>query len=88
MFAVLDDLEPLGKQLEDAAPTTLLHGDFKLGNVGLRDGRLVLIDWGELTGTGPAEMDVAWFALTSTTPPSERGSVGDRRDARRGLPRL
>jgi Phosphotransferase enzyme family len=74
LFAVLDDVGPLGEQLEDCAPATLLHGDFKLGNIGLRDGRLVLIDWGELTGTGPAEMDVAWFAMTGTNPPAGGGT--------------
>jgi hypothetical protein len=67
IFAVLDDPSGLGAQLEVAAPQTLLHGDAKLNNMGLRDdGRLVLIDWGEVTGTGPAEMDVVWFVATST----------------------
>lgn len=75
VFAVLDDVEALGGQLEAASPATLLHGDFKLGNIGLRDGRLVLIDWGELTGTGPAEIDVAWFAMTSTNPPVGGGEL-------------
>lgn len=73
VFAVLDDVEALGRQLQAVSPATLLHGDFKLGNLGLRDGRLILIDWGELTGTGPAEIDVAWFAMTSTNPPVRRG---------------
>jgi hypothetical protein len=73
VFAVLADVDGLGAQLEAASPTTLLHGDFKLGNLGLRDGHLILIDWGELTGTGPAEIDVAWFAMTSTNPPVGRG---------------
>lgn len=68
VFAVLEDVDPFGRQLEEVSSPTLLHGDFKLGNVGLRDGALVLIDWGELTGTGPAEVDVAWFAMTSTNP--------------------
>jgi hypothetical protein len=66
IFAVLEDPGPLGVQLEAAGNQTLLHGDAKLNNLGLRDGRLILIDWGELTGVGPAEMDVAWFACTST----------------------
>ena len=46
-----------------AAPATLLHGDAKLENLGLDGERLVAIDWGELTGIGPAEIDVAWFAV-------------------------
>ncbi len=43
-------------------PATLLHGDPKLENLGLAGGRLVAIDWGELTGSGPREVDVAWYA--------------------------
>jgi hypothetical protein len=43
-------------------PATLLHGDPKLENLGLARGRLVAIDWGELTGSGPREIDVAWYA--------------------------
>jgi hypothetical protein len=47
-------------------PSTLLHGDAKLENLGLADGRLVAIDWGDLTGIGPREIDVAWYALKGT----------------------
>jgi hypothetical protein len=43
-------------------PTTLLHGDPKLENLGIADDRLVAIDWGELTGFGPREVDVGWYA--------------------------
>jgi hypothetical protein len=43
-------------------PATLLHGDPKLENLGWSEGRLVAIDWGELTGSGPREVDVAWYA--------------------------
>lgn len=74
VFAVLDDVDALGRQLDAAAPATLLHGDFKLGNVGLRGDRLVAIDWGELTGTGPAAIDVVWFAMATTNPPFGGGA--------------
>ena len=40
--------------------TTLLHGDPKLDNLGLRDGRPVLIDWG-LATAGPPAVDMAWM---------------------------
>ena len=60
--AVHADPAPLESALA-RFPTTILHGDAKLENMGLRDGRLVLIDWGDLTGFGPVEVDVAWFAL-------------------------
>jgi hypothetical protein len=65
VFAVHERPEPLAEALMAAAPATLLHGDAKLENLGLDVDRLVAIDWGELTGIGPAEIDVAWFAVMS-----------------------
>ena len=44
-----------------ATPSTLLHGDWKLGNVGSHaDGRTILIDWA-YPGEGPACHDLAWY---------------------------
>ncbi len=60
--AVHADADPLDRALM-RFPSTILHGDAKLENMGLSDDRLVLIDWGDLTGFGPVEVDVAWFAL-------------------------
>jgi len=51
-----------GRRL-DRFPSTLLHGDAKLENLGLGSSGLVAIDWGDLTGFGPPEIDVAWYAL-------------------------
>ena len=62
VFAVHRDPERLGRRLTRFLPT-LLHGDAKLENLGLSQHGLVAIDWGELTGHGPREVDVAWFAL-------------------------
>jgi hypothetical protein len=71
IFAVHTDPSALGQQLRMAAPPpTLLHGDAKLDNLGLRGDRLVAVDWGDLTGTGPAEMDIVWFAALSTLAPN------------------
>jgi aminoglycoside phosphotransferase (APT) family kinase protein len=55
----------LARRLE-CFPATLLHGDAKLGNLGFGPRRLVAIDWGDLTGFGPTEIDVAWYALMNT----------------------
>lgn len=41
-------------------PETLLHGDLKVANVGFRGDDVVLLDWGTLTGMGPAALDFAW----------------------------
>ncbi len=44
-----------------ATPGTLLHGDWKFGNVGsTADGRTVLLDWAG-PGAGPAAADLAWY---------------------------
>ena len=52
---------PLGR-----FPSTLLHGDPKLENLGLGPQGLVAIDWGDLTGFGPPEIDLAWYAVKGT----------------------
>ena len=44
-----------------ATPLTFLHGDWKLGNLGLgADGRTVLLDW-TYCGVGPACFDLGWY---------------------------
>jgi hypothetical protein len=40
---------------------TLVHGDLKLANLGLRGDRVVVLDWGTLTSWAPAAVDFAWF---------------------------
>jgi Phosphotransferase enzyme family len=62
VFAIHRDPDPLARRLS-RFPATLLHGDAKLENLGLNRGKLVAIDWGDLTGFGPREVDVGWFAL-------------------------
>jgi hypothetical protein len=61
VFTVHREPSRLGDRLR-RFPTTLLHGDPKLENLGIAGDRLVAIDWGELTGFGPREIDVAWYA--------------------------
>jgi hypothetical protein len=71
-----DDLAGFAVQVTDLTDRpTLLHGDAKAENLGIHDDRLVAVDWGELTGVGPAEFDIVRFAFgacgysTSLTPP-------------------
>lgn len=47
--------------------TTLVHGDFRLANMGLRPDRLVLIDWGSSCVAGPGALDVAWYLIVGAT---------------------
>jgi Phosphotransferase enzyme family len=46
-----------------AAPLTLAHGDSWIANLGMRDDRLILLDWAMVT-SGPATYDSLWFAHT------------------------
>lgn len=57
---LLDDPTPLVNALA-SQPSTLVHGDWKLGNLGtLPDGRTVLLDWA-VPGEAPACVDLAWY---------------------------
>ena len=65
--AVHADPSRLGRKISaQCLSPTVLHGDPKPENLGVTGSRLTAIDWGELTGIGPREVDVAWFALMST----------------------
>jgi hypothetical protein len=65
VVALVDDLTvdfaaPLFDALA-ATPSTLLHGDWKCGNLGTTaDGRTVLLDWAG-AGAGPVAQDLAWY---------------------------
>lgn len=52
--------EPLAAALA-GFPHTLIHGDLKLGNLGLAPGRVVLVDWGTQTGWAPPAVELAWY---------------------------
>lgn len=47
-------------------PVTILHGDLKAANIGLDGSTVVLLDWGTLTGVGPAALDLAWYLATNS----------------------
>ena len=47
--------------------TTLVHGDFRFGNMGLRPDRLVLIDWGSSCVAGPGALDAVWYLIVGAT---------------------
>jgi aminoglycoside phosphotransferase (APT) family kinase protein len=42
-------------------PSTLVHGDLKIANLGFDDRRIVMLDWGSLTGYAPRAVDYAWY---------------------------
>jgi hypothetical protein len=66
VFAILEQPAALALEL-GRYEGTLLHGDPKLGNVGLAEDTVVLIDWGALTGMGPAAVDFAWYLAANAT---------------------
>jgi phosphotransferase family enzyme len=49
--------------LLDTCEPTLIHGDVRLNNLGLSDDRVVLVDWGERTGSAPAPVELASFLV-------------------------
>ena len=59
-------------------PTSFIHGDWKLGNVGTTlDGRTVLIDW-TYPGSAPVCHDLGWYlALNSARLPQSKEDVID-----------
>jgi len=60
VFDLHADPSPLVDALADT-PTTFLHGDWKMGNLGWHpEGRTVLLDWAYL-GEGPATWDLMWY---------------------------
>jgi hypothetical protein len=65
--------EPLG-----ATPSTFLHGDWKLGNLGEQpDGRTILLDW-SLPGAGPGCYDLGWYlALNAARVPESKEAAID-----------
>ncbi len=58
---VLDDPAPLAAELARCG-TTLIHGDLRDEQLGLANGRLVLIDWGLATQGHPA-VEPAWYLM-------------------------
>lgn len=64
-------------------PATLVHGDWKLGNLGSHtDGRTVLLDWSWPGKTGPC-VDLGWYLAVNCDrlPESKESTIGALRDA-------
>jgi hypothetical protein len=77
---LLDDPGPLCTAL-GAYPHTIIHGDWKLGNLGLTDVGLerqtVLLDWA-VVGVAPPAVDVAWYlAVNAARLPVSREATID-----------
>lgn len=73
--ALLNNPDPLCTALR-AYPQTVIHGDWKLGNLGLTEGRpeqqTVVLDWA-LVGVAPPAVDLGWYlAVNSARLPASR----------------
>jgi hypothetical protein len=73
---VVQDLRRDTRPLVDAAagtPLTFVHGDWKLGNLGIgADGRTVLLDW-TYCGVGPICAELGWYlAINSARLPHRK----------------
>ena len=77
------DIDPLVRAVRQT-PLTFLHGDWKLGNLGVAPGRTVLLDW-TYPGIGPIAHDLAWYLSLNRArlPESKEESI----DALRALAR-
>jgi hypothetical protein len=81
-FAVHADPAPLAAAL-GATPQTFLHGDWKMGNLGVHpDGRTILLDWA-YPGAGPACLDLAWYLALNRArlPMSKEDTIAEFRSA-------
>jgi hypothetical protein len=79
---LLDDPHPLVAALA-TTPTTFVHGDWKMGNLGHHeDGRVVLLDW-DRPSAGPGAADVAWYVAVNSDrlPESKEDACGRYREA-------
>jgi aminoglycoside phosphotransferase (APT) family kinase protein len=65
-------------RLHDAAPRTILHGDFRLDNLFFAaDGSLAsIIDW-QTVNRGPGALDVAYFIAGSLPPETPEAVIDD-----------
>lgn len=85
--ALRADLDPLVRAVR-RTPLTFLHGDWKLGNLGVARGRTVLLDW-TYPGVGPIGHDLAWYLALNRArlPESKEASMEVLRTAleRRGI---
>jgi hypothetical protein len=90
IVAMAEKPAPLARLLDTCEPT-LIHGDVRLNNLGFSDERIILVDWGERTGSAPAPVELASFLVFDAkrfdvsrddVVADFRGLYGDRWDER------
>jgi hypothetical protein len=82
VLPLLEDPSPLCAALE-AGPQTLIHSDWKAGNLGSHpDGRTILIDWA-FPGEAPGSLDLGWYLAVNCDllPQSKEDAIAAYGDA-------
>jgi hypothetical protein len=75
--ALRHDLDPLVLALR-RTPATFLHGDWKMGNLGLAGARTVLLDW-TYPGIGPVCHELTWYlSLNRSRLPEPKETAAER----------
>lgn len=85
LSGLADDPSPLLAIL-GRGPSTLIHGDWKLGNLGSHpDGRTILLDW-DRCGAAPPLVDLAWYLAVNCDriPESKEATIARYRAALEG----
>lgn len=62
VFEIVERPALLAEQLARCSQT-LIHGDVRLTNLGFRGDRVVMLDWGDRTGTAPPAVELASFLV-------------------------
>lgn len=77
----------LAAELPEALPETVVHGDYRLGNAMVRDGRIVaVLDW-EMGAIGDPRADVGYLLATYSEPGGPPNPLGTSPvTAREGFP--
>jgi hypothetical protein len=82
VIPLFEDPTPLVRA--GAGPWTLIHGNWKLDNLGSHpDGTTILLDWGESTGRAPGPFDLTWYLAINCRrlPESKEAAINAYRTA-------
>jgi hypothetical protein len=77
LMRLFDDPGPLIEALE-STPQTFIHGDWKMGNLGMHpDGRAIVLDWA-IPGQAPATIELTWYLALNRRrlPQTKEATIG------------
>jgi hypothetical protein len=66
VMTILERPELLAAELS-RSEGSLIHGDLKFGNLGFKDERVVMIDWGDRAGFAPPAVELALYLAINAT---------------------